>query len=358
MGHRANYAIRRNGDYDLYYSNWGALTVPQDLFWGPDYAEAFIRENAAVGHDEWLDDVFGEGGAVLDLDRETIVLFGGEVLAHPPYRTVLLELMQGLWGRWGWTVEWAEWGTPDLARQVGEEPLELTSGPTGEGPPAPDVLGSTYEQSGRIVSLVTILDDGEPTDRATGYDVDEILGIGPDVLGALDQLPTLERVRREHEPPEYMSEEANGLRRSIRNCLVVDRDRRRLVFWGHVRLGELAQIEEAWEGSGWTVERRTGELDHIEAYFEATGRDVPTDLELEWERPSRDEVIEEIAERLFEERDIDPADHVRRAAERLDDEGDDVDIDPRALDSPIDGRPDEETCRKRFGWALAAVTEG
>ena len=45
MGHRATYAIRESGTIELFYSHWGALSVPVDIFWGPEEAEAFIRAN-------------------------------------------------------------------------------------------------------------------------------------------------------------------------------------------------------------------------------------------------------------------------------------------------------------------------
>ena len=48
----------------LFYSHWAAKNVETDLFWGAEQAERFIL--AQTPCQEWLDDVWCEGGAVLD----------------------------------------------------------------------------------------------------------------------------------------------------------------------------------------------------------------------------------------------------------------------------------------------------
>lgn len=69
MGQRANLILVEAGKYQLFYSHWCANTLPRDLFWGPDHAQAFIRIQRPVGDSGWLDDVWAEGGAILDIDR-------------------------------------------------------------------------------------------------------------------------------------------------------------------------------------------------------------------------------------------------------------------------------------------------
>ena len=65
MGDRANYTVRENGQVRLYYSHWGAVTVAEDVFWGPLRTEEFIRNNKVTT--DWLDDVWAQGGIVLPL---------------------------------------------------------------------------------------------------------------------------------------------------------------------------------------------------------------------------------------------------------------------------------------------------
>ena len=118
MGHRANLVIVKNGRYDLFYSHWAANTLPQDLFWGPDLATAFIQIQRQADESDWLDDVWAEGGAVLDQDHRTLVLFGGDDLAFDvPLRRLYLELLGKVWK--GWHIRWAHEGIVDIAEYLG-----------------------------------------------------------------------------------------------------------------------------------------------------------------------------------------------------------------------------------------------
>ena len=118
MGHRANLVIVGPQGFELYYSHWCANGLPRDLFWGPDHAEAFIRMQRRVANDDWLDTGWAEGGAVLDRDKRTLLLFGGEdVLWNVPSRRLYLRLLSTVWE--GWRVSWAYEGIVELAEYVG-----------------------------------------------------------------------------------------------------------------------------------------------------------------------------------------------------------------------------------------------
>jgi hypothetical protein len=118
VGHRANLILVEGGAYRLFYSHWCANTLPRDLFWGPAHAAAFIRIQRAVDDSDWLEEVWAEGGAVLDLDRKYFLLYGGEDMPYDvPLRRVYLEVLAKVWK--GWTVRWAYEGIADLADYVG-----------------------------------------------------------------------------------------------------------------------------------------------------------------------------------------------------------------------------------------------
>jgi hypothetical protein len=123
MGQRANLIVASGESYELYYTHWRANTLDSDLFWGPDAAIEFVRsQRTQVEGAEWLDNVWAEGGAVIDPSRRRLVWFGGEDIVHDvPLRRVHLDLMRELWP--GWTIEWAVEGIADMARCVGQ-PLE------------------------------------------------------------------------------------------------------------------------------------------------------------------------------------------------------------------------------------------
>ncbi|RUT30494.1 hypothetical protein EJP77_11690 [Paenibacillus zeisoli] len=118
MGQRANLIIVRNESYELYYSHWCANTLPQDLFWGEQYAIQFIEMQTRVDESGWLDDVWAEGGAILDLDKKKLIFYGGEDLLYDiPLRKLYLKLMRTTWQ--DWEIEWAYEGILDLATYVG-----------------------------------------------------------------------------------------------------------------------------------------------------------------------------------------------------------------------------------------------
>lgn len=116
MGHRANYICRTVWGLELYYSHWGANVIHADLFWGPESALEFCRSQRATG--EWLDDVWCEGGACLDLEAKHLVFFGGENIKYDPFlRAGLLAFLEHTWK--DWTVAWAHRGILDLAVAAG-----------------------------------------------------------------------------------------------------------------------------------------------------------------------------------------------------------------------------------------------
>jgi len=118
MGQRANLVVRQGGKLELFYSHWCANRLPTDLFWGPDHALAFIRVQRRVGEMDWLDEIWAEGGVILDADADAVLFYGGEdVMYDVQLRRVFLELMRRVWA--GWEVYWAHEGIADLADRVG-----------------------------------------------------------------------------------------------------------------------------------------------------------------------------------------------------------------------------------------------
>lgn len=118
MGQRANLLLVEGDSYELYYCHWCAINLTTDLFWGPEHAIAFIRRQKKMGEESWLDDTWAEGGAVIDLSKRVLLLFGGEdLLFDVPLRRVYLDLLRAVWN--GWEVRWAHEGIADLADYVG-----------------------------------------------------------------------------------------------------------------------------------------------------------------------------------------------------------------------------------------------
>lgn len=116
MGHRANYVIVREDGYDLYYSHWGSNVINHDFIWGPEAALEFIRDQEPC--EEWMDERWCEGGALLDPQAQVLLLFGGEGTSFDPFEhRIYLKLLGCVWP--GWQLRWAYDGLLDLTRYLG-----------------------------------------------------------------------------------------------------------------------------------------------------------------------------------------------------------------------------------------------
>ena len=131
MGHRANYVIVEGGQPAIFFSRWGALTIPAVLLSGPDATIAYVR--ALTPDNELLDDTWAEGGMVLHLDRRELRFFGGLHIDMTPYlRRPLLRALRTLWQ--GWSVEWAVHGIADLALCLGWEVDRVLTSESADSP--------------------------------------------------------------------------------------------------------------------------------------------------------------------------------------------------------------------------------
>ncbi|MBX3064141.1 MAG: hypothetical protein KF726_14280 [Anaerolineae bacterium] len=103
--------------YQLYYCHLCANSLDFDLFWGPEYAIPFVQKQHEVDADGWLNNQWAEGGVVIDMTRQVLILFGGEDATFGiPMRRMYLALLQQVWT--GWQVKWAHNGVLDLVDYV------------------------------------------------------------------------------------------------------------------------------------------------------------------------------------------------------------------------------------------------
>src|SRR5438874_1905161 len=118
MGQRANLVVVRNGAWKLFYDHWCANRLDTELFWGPGLATQFIEQRAALeDRNDWLDEVWAEGAAIVDHDHQTLLWYGGEdILYDIPRRRVLLEMMQSQWP--AWMIRWAAGGIAEIGAYV------------------------------------------------------------------------------------------------------------------------------------------------------------------------------------------------------------------------------------------------
>lgn len=168
MGQRASYAVIDGGSISIYYSHWGAPSIPDHLLAGPDGMLAYIR--SLVASDKPLDDVWAEGAVLLNGDHRHLLFWGGEDIAIAPHlRRGLLPVLRALWP--GWSVEWATYGIVDVARGIDVDPsIVVTSDLGGDVlyPITADKLREEHPEYQRVA--VTMRDtDGRVTDHLFSY---------------------------------------------------------------------------------------------------------------------------------------------------------------------------------------------
>jgi len=119
MGNRANFVIVQNQDWQLYYSHWAGCRMLDALIGGPDLALRYARSLRPCAKTDWVDPLWADGGAVVDLDRRRMLFFGDELMVDMPLRRALLRVLEELWP--GYEICWAYDGTLELAGYVGAE---------------------------------------------------------------------------------------------------------------------------------------------------------------------------------------------------------------------------------------------
>lgn len=77
MGERANYVVIEEGEWELYYSHWGGISVTRNLFFGPGASVEWLREHRRIEQGDWLDTLWCSGGASIDMDEKRLVVFDG-----------------------------------------------------------------------------------------------------------------------------------------------------------------------------------------------------------------------------------------------------------------------------------------
>ncbi|TDF95466.1 hypothetical protein [Paenibacillus piri] len=159
MGQRANLVIVHQDGYDLYYNHWCANTLPRELFWGPQHAISFVEAQSKIDETDWLDDIWAEGGVVIDAEKKLLLFFGGEEeLWSIPYRRIFLRLMQKVWG--DWELLWANEGIVDIAGYVGVSREVVL---TRQDDDLAEISLAPPEEKDLVDTIVTITFDDEKT---------------------------------------------------------------------------------------------------------------------------------------------------------------------------------------------------
>jgi hypothetical protein len=212
MGAPALFAILDGGAARLFQSHWGALSIPEDIFWGADHTEEFI-----LRHDEaeqWPETGWVEAGVALNKDRKSVAFFGsyGPLCLNPhaaDLQDAFTSLVRHIWGQQGWEVHWVQ-DVADLAEHLGMpgdhlrsvggemEPLDLGNigarfarrSSTSRPNHAAAANASDDDEFDTDCSLLSIKQGEAWVDRVLDADLPGLLVHGPHCLPHLEQLPT------------------------------------------------------------------------------------------------------------------------------------------------------------------------
>lgn len=328
MGQRANLILVNDGKYDLYYSHWCANTLPGDLFWGPEEALSFIKQQQLT--DEWLDDRWAEGGVMMDLDRKFMLWYGGEdILYDIPLRRQLFALMQPLWS--GWEQQWAKGGIIDMARYL-NYPLEQVRSVEYTAD-LPSFIEP--EQKGGFIRTIAslVFSNGEMRIFPIHATFDEYLLAGESFLQAIDPALGQEKLVVAESTEDFPDQGFH-----------LDMVRQTLDIWYAGAESDLIpHVKKCW--AGWTV------TDLGDQYEQQS---TLTDNAVVFGQPSELELTERLRRMLVRANSSSPVDTVKRFAEMNIQMGKKVEVNPLALfDHPQD--LDLSTRAAKFEYALSQV---
>ncbi len=150
MGNRANLVLVDRGGWQLRYSHWAGCRMLDALIAGPDMAKRYVLAQEAVSF--WTDELWADGGLVLDLIERKLLFFGEELMASMNERRAMFQALALMWP--GFSVSWAYDGTAELAAYV------ESSFPMRDRPSQPELL--LAEDTAEMHHLVTVVGgDGE-----------------------------------------------------------------------------------------------------------------------------------------------------------------------------------------------------
>lgn len=146
MGNRANIVLVDHEGWQLRYSHWAGCRLLDALLAGPELATRYIL--AQQTSEFWTDELWSDGGLVLDLVERRLLFFGEELMSTMNERRAMFQVLQLLWP--DYTISWAYGATAEIAAYVGA-PVPLHDSPSE---PELKLSGDTAH----LHHLVTVVD--------------------------------------------------------------------------------------------------------------------------------------------------------------------------------------------------------
>ena len=249
MGCRGSFVIRENGvNTYLYDSSFGAGIMP-DLFYGLDSTLDLFsrgREDTTI-----LDDVWGEGGVIVDLDAKVMMFWGSDVLFdNVPLIPHLISFMETYTWQ-GWDVRHAQWGMSSMGKYL--DLPEFSQPATYQKPSKEsrekhldlwieaDKSGAEFnDEEDTVISYKK--SNGDILNYTTSVESDRTLALGKDLFQILKDRKTV--------PLPHQ--------RDVYDCLYINEQTKTIhVFWGYPSNFDPSGYQiRYW--SGWQIKWNNG----------------------------------------------------------------------------------------------------
>jgi hypothetical protein len=240
MGNRANYILKKDNDFDIYYTHWRAINVAQDLALGQKQFTKLVKEFDKA--DELLNEPWIEACVLLDFDSKKLTFWETEMLFETSVREEYLNQLGKIWTNW--SISFAENEMYDVENElkveyISNQEVDLEFGTTENLSDMPD--GEKY-----FDCLTVIKENNQHSVKYVfGGQDDQLALIGESVIVRLKQMQNRE-LKKENSDDFF-------------SCLIIDLDKKEL--WVNQSITGLKdELQSLW--NNWKI--NVGNFGYIE----------------------------------------------------------------------------------------------
>jgi len=231
MGNRANYIIKKDKSFDIYYTHWRAINVAQDLTLGQKQFTQLVKEFDKSN--ELLSEPWIEACVLIDLDSKKLTFWESEMLFETSVRDEYLNHLKSIWKNW--TIDFAENEMYTIENELNieytsKQEINLEFGSI-------DNLSDKPDDEDYFSCLVVIKEDNQTHIKyVNGGQDDQIALIGEPVINKLRTIQNRE-LKKENSDDFF-------------SCLIIDIDNKTL--WVNQSItGLKTELESLWKN--WSI---------------------------------------------------------------------------------------------------------
>ncbi|MBI1183268.1 hypothetical protein GC194_03280 [bacterium] len=199
MGDRANYIIKRDKKFDIFYTHWRAILVAHDLTMGPNKFIQFVKQFDKADH--IIDQPWIQACVLVDTDFKKLTFWELEILDESSIREEYLRQLASIWD--GWSVQYAENEMYDIEKELNitytkNQQIVLRRG-------ALERIEDFVESKGYYSSVVVLIENGDVSVKyVKGGSNDEIALIGEEIIDKLRPMKDRELLREFNDDDNFI----------------------------------------------------------------------------------------------------------------------------------------------------------